>query len=151
MALFLQFSQRVLSWLQRSLKECPNERCQLSFLRTFRNLHHASEWIEVVASHVSAKSKKVALSAIKALRLVPPRSLPVSVIDNLWATFENLKMDSSVRIMAFEILVRSKPDKPSLNRFVAQLRNESVEFAAFCVNRMLEYGKGDSYLQTLIR
>ena len=56
--------------------------------------------------------------------------------------------DSSVRAIAFEILLKSRPlSKDTLSELLGIAKSVGGEFASYCLNRVKEYAESDPHLR----
>ena len=55
--------------------------------------------------------------------------------------------DSSVRAIAFEILLKSKPSEDALDNLLGIAKSVGGEFASYCLNRVQEYSESDPHLR----
>ena len=58
--------------------------------------------------------------------------------------------DSSVRAVAFEILLKSAPSKETVSRLLEVVASVGGEFASYCLNRVKEYSASDPHLRAVL-
>ena len=68
------------------------------------------------------------------------------------ARFSNVEgYDSSVRVIAFEILLKnSRPSEENLTELLGITKFVGSEFASYCLNRVREYSQSDPRLREVL-
>jgi hypothetical protein len=92
------------------LLACTNEVCKQKYLRALKNLG-LKDTVPVLLQHAVFGSKKTSVTAMKALRSLPPDSWDDDVKRAATRIYYQLgrRFDSSSRTLAVDILLESRP------------------------------------------
>ena len=58
--------------------------------------------------------------------------------------------ESSVRMISFEILLKSRPSEENLTELLGIARSVGSEFASYCLNRAIEFSQSDPRLREVL-
>jgi microsomal triglyceride transfer protein large subunit len=105
-----QITGEVRTSLVDGLLGCTNEECKQKYLRALKNLG-LKDTVPVLLQHALHGSKKTSVTALKALRSLPPDSWDDDVKRAATRIYYQLgrRFDSSSRTLAADILLESRP------------------------------------------
>ncbi|KAJ4438443.1 hypothetical protein ANN_14388, partial [Periplaneta americana] len=112
--------------LVNGLSTCSNEECKQKYLRALNNLG-LSDTIPVLLQHALNGTKKTSVTAMKALRSLPPESWDDTVKKAAIRIYYQLgkRFDSSARTLAADILLESDPSREVLKGLLLSLAVKS--------------------------
>ncbi|XP_021915479.1 microsomal triglyceride transfer protein large subunit isoform X2 [Zootermopsis nevadensis] len=104
------------------LSGCANEECKQKYLRALRNLG-LKETVPVLLRHALYGTKKTSVTAMKALRSMPPSSWDDEVEKAAARIYYQIgkRFDSSARTLAADILLESNPSREVLRELLLSL------------------------------
>jgi len=107
----VQIIGEVRTSLVDGLLGCTKEECKQKYLRALKNLA-LKDTVPVLLQHALFGKKKTSVTALKALRSLPPDSWDDDVKRAATQIYYQLgrKFDSSSRTLAADILLESRPD-----------------------------------------
>ena len=106
----VQMIGEVRTSLENGLLGCKNEECKQKYLRALKNLA-LKDTVPVLLQHALFGRKKTSVTALKALRSLPPDSWDDDVKRAATRIYYQLgrRFDSSSRTLAADILMESRP------------------------------------------
>jgi microsomal triglyceride transfer protein large subunit len=108
----VQIIGEVRTSLVDGLSGCTNEECKQKYLRALKNLG-LKDTVPVLVQHAVFGSKKTSVTALKALRSLPPDTWDDEVKQAATRIYYQLgrRFDSSSRTLAADILLESRPSE----------------------------------------
>jgi microsomal triglyceride transfer protein large subunit len=118
----VQIIGEVKASLVDGLSTCANEECKQKYLRALKNLG-LKDTVPVLLQHSLFGTRKTSVTAMKALRSLPPASWDNSVKKAAAQIYYQLgrRYDSSARTLAADILLESEPSHDILRELLLSL------------------------------
>jgi microsomal triglyceride transfer protein large subunit len=122
---FVQIIGEVKTSLVDRLSKCANEECKQKYLRALKNLG-LKDTVPALLQHVLYGTKKTSVTAMKALRSLPPASWDDDVKGAATRIYYQLgkRFDSSARTLAADILLESEPSHEVLRDILLSLASK---------------------------
>jgi microsomal triglyceride transfer protein large subunit len=108
------------------LSRCVNEECKQKYLRALKNLG-LGDTVPVLLEYALSGTKKTSVTAMKALRSLPPATWDDSVKKATTQIYYQLfkRFDTSSRTLAADILLESKPSREVLRDLLLSLTSRA--------------------------
>nr|XP_034178369.1 microsomal triglyceride transfer protein large subunit [Osmia lignaria] len=136
--------------LELGLESCTGEDCQLKFLRALRNLRSEAA-IPTLLRFSTSESRALSVAAWRALAALPKDSITAEVKDTARRVFYQMggpKRDSSIRTLALDIILETKPSKKDVEHLVEYLAgtDPAYEIRKYLNVRLEQLSKKDPQL-----
>jgi microsomal triglyceride transfer protein large subunit len=120
--IFVQIIGEVKTSLVDGLSSCANEECKQKYLHALKNLG-LKDTVPVLLQHILFGTKKTSVTAVKALRSLPPTSWDNEVKRAATRIYYQIgkRFDSSARTVAADILLESDPSREVLRELLLSL------------------------------
>ncbi|PNF28005.1 hypothetical protein B7P43_G13850 [Cryptotermes secundus] len=108
------------------LSKCANEECKQKYLRGLKNLG-IRDTVPLLLQHALSGTKKTSVTAMKALRSLPPAAWDDDVKTAATRIYYQLgkRFDTSSRTLAADILLESKPSREVLRELLLSLASRA--------------------------
>ncbi|GFG29687.1 hypothetical protein Cfor_03737 [Coptotermes formosanus] len=137
------------------LSGCTNEECKQKYLRALKNLG-LKDTVPVLVQHAVFGSKKTSVTALKALRSLPPDTWDDEVKQAATRIYYQLgrRFDSSSRTLAADILLESRPSEGVVRDLLLSLASRAdpvYEVRQYVLQRVLQIsGKDPNFASQVI-
>lgn len=123
--------KNVLDYFKKSMSSCDDQQpsCYVKYINGLNNLQSA-ETIKLLFDHVKNSERAISVAAMKALRRLPPSIWDpnhIQQFENIFFQIEN-RTDSSVRVLALDILLDVELTDEKLNKFLGHLKSNDRSF-----------------------
>jgi microsomal triglyceride transfer protein large subunit len=120
--IYVQIIGEVKTSVVEGLSRCANEECKQKYLRSLKNLG-LKDTVPVLLEHALSGTKKTSVTAMKALRSLPPAAWDDHVKSAATRIYYQLgkRFDTSARTLAADILLESKPSREVLRELLLSL------------------------------
>lgn len=135
------------------LDSCSTESCHLMYIRALKNLRMANT-MDVLLKYAEGKERKLAINAIRALQTMPESFITDKVKKRLERVFLDLDHphDSSIRIMAADILLRQRPSEQLFGDMMRILSFQSTkELNTLLLGRIKDLASSDPHIEKLLQ
>ncbi|XP_068229870.1 microsomal triglyceride transfer protein large subunit isoform X2 [Palaemon carinicauda] len=136
-----------------SLDACTTESCKLIFIRGLKNLRMANT-VDVLLDHASGKEHKPAVYAMRALQTMPESFITEKILKKLERVFLQLdrQYDSSVRIMAVDILLQHHPSDELLEDILSSMSfQDTKELNTVLLGRIRDLANSNPHIEQLLK
>lgn len=122
----MQIIGEVKTSLVDGLSKCINEECKQKYLRGLKNLG-LRDTVPLLVEHALSGTKKTSVTAMKALRSLPPAAWDDFVETAATRIYYQLgkRFDTSSRTLAADILLESKPSREDLRELLLSLASSA--------------------------
>jgi microsomal triglyceride transfer protein large subunit len=124
--MYVQIIGEVKTSLVDGLSRCANEECKQKYLRALKNLG-LRDTVPVLLEHALSGTKKTSITAMKALRSLPPAAWNDNVKSAVIQIYYQLRrrFDTSSRTLAADILLESEPSREVLRELLLFLASRA--------------------------
>ncbi|KAG0704324.1 Microsomal triglyceride transfer protein large subunit [Chionoecetes opilio] len=139
--------------LLERLQSCKAEECQVMYIRSLKNLR-AKDFMEVLLDFAEGEARKPAIVATRALQTMPHHYLTNQALKRLERIFLELgrEHDSSVRVMAVDILLQNNPNEEFVRSLLDSLSLQSTkELNTLLLGRLRDLASTDDNLQKILQ
>ncbi|KAK7021851.1 hypothetical protein SK128_009107 [Halocaridina rubra] len=143
----------VIRLFMEELNSCSTEQCQLMYIRALKNLRLAKTVDELI-KFAEGAARKPAIYAMRALQTMPDQFINKQALKRLERIFFELVRthDSSIRIMAADILLRHKPSEELFVSMLRTLHTQSTrELNTLLLGRMIDLAESDTHVEKLLK
>jgi microsomal triglyceride transfer protein large subunit len=122
----MQIIGEVKTSLVDGLSKCDNEECKQKYVRGLKNLG-LRDTVPLLLEHALSGTKKTCVTAMKALRSLPPAAWDDNVKTAATRIYYQLgkRFDTSSRTLAADILLESKPSREVLRELLLSLASRA--------------------------
>lgn len=123
-----ELSNLVKDAVVKLISKCSDNDCCLKYMRTLKNLQHEGT-IELLLNYVKKGPRSVSMMALKALLELQKSNSKrqiVKVCRNIFFQMEK-RYDSSVRTLALDVILESKPTESELKEFIYHLKSNDKD------------------------
>lgn len=114
------------SYFQHQLQRCESTPCQLLYVSALKTLQQR-ESVSLLLDLVRTAPRKAAINAMRAVQTMPADYVDEQVVKQLEKIFLGLdrRHDSSVKIIAADLLLQHKPSEEFLRRLLEELTDQT--------------------------
>lgn len=139
----------------KQISKCSDNDCCLKYMRTLKNLQHEST-IDLLLNYVKKGPRSVSVMALKALLELQKsnsRRQTVRVSRHIFFQIDK-RYDSSVRTLALDIILESKPTESELKELIYYLKSKDKdqEVKQYLLQKLqIKSEKCEDFRNTVIR
>uniref|UniRef100_A0A224XJE2 Putative microsomal triglyceride transfer protein n=1 Tax=Panstrongylus lignarius TaxID=156445 RepID=A0A224XJE2_9HEMI len=138
--------------LKNKVKKCKgNEQCQELYIKALSSIHNEKS-ISVLLEIIDTAPKKSIARAMKGISKINPQLWNKDIVSVAEEVLQSSQTyDSSARIFAMDILLRSRPSLGLLSRIVSVLKQEdkSRELKEYLLQRLVELSESNNTFKKL--